>query len=474
MITDNKLKFWIENGQNVLFVGKHGVGKTARVIEAFNEAKLNWLYFSASTLDPWVDFIGIPKEVKDNHGNSYIDLVRPKPFAEDTVEAIFLDEYNRSPKKVRNAVMELIQFKSINGKKFKNLKIIWAAINPEDEEEEGANGGYDVEKLDPAQKDRFHVIVNVPYKPDRSFFVNKYGKAIADSAINWWTSLDKKGKDSVSPRRLDYAIDLYTKKGDMRDVLPSNVNVTKLFRELGSEDIKDTLANLYSTQDVSATKKFLSSRNNIDIMLKTLEENANYRDFFLPLMGEEDLAKIITESKSIYQYVITSGKFDNTIAEIKKTGSKLAKTIANDTLALSYTFSHKLLDSLPSLPMVNKYKLGGKSLYDTLHASLGLMNNTYYRVFAVDVAILNLQPTDDKKTFEMVTNVLQILFNQSIPSTIFNIKHLDRLLGFVIKKVSAFHGKTPDKEFMDFRLKLTPTGQKRLNLFLTKFGSLYA
>lgn len=28
--------------------------------------------------------------------------------------------------------MELIQFKSINGKKFNNLKVIWAAINPDD------------------------------------------------------------------------------------------------------------------------------------------------------------------------------------------------------------------------------------------------------------------------------------------------------------------------------------------------------
>ena len=44
-----------------------------------------------------------------------------------------MDEFSRAHKKVRNAVMELIQFKSINGRKFKNLKIVWAAINPDDD-----------------------------------------------------------------------------------------------------------------------------------------------------------------------------------------------------------------------------------------------------------------------------------------------------------------------------------------------------
>jgi len=172
MINEYKLKFWIDKNLNVLFVGKHGVGKTTTVLNAFNEAKLKWLYFSGSTLDPWVDFIGVPKEQKDENGNVYLDLVRPKHFQNDEVEAIFIDELNRSHKKVRNAVLELIQFKSINGKKFPHLRIVWAAINPdnEDEEEEGNELKYDVEKLDPAIVDRFHIKVDVPYKPDASYF----------------------------------------------------------------------------------------------------------------------------------------------------------------------------------------------------------------------------------------------------------------------------------------------------------------
>lgn len=209
MITDAKLQFWIKNNLNVLFIGEHGVGKTARVKKAFEEAGLKWLYFSAATLDPWVDFIGIPKEVEDpKSGLKYIDLIRPKPFAEDTVEAIFIDELNRSHKKVRNAIMELLQFKSINGRKFKNLRIIWGAINPETPINESTELEYDVERLDPAHKDRFEVHVNVPYKPDHTYFHEKFGTN-ATPAICWWNDLSPAAKKLVSPRRLDYALTVW-------------------------------------------------------------------------------------------------------------------------------------------------------------------------------------------------------------------------------------------------------------------------
>ena len=121
-LIDAKLDFWINKNYNVLFIGKHGVGKTSMVKDAFNRAGLNWMYFSASTMDPWVDFVGCPKEIHKDDGTSYLDMVRPKQFHDDEVEALFFDEYNRSHKKVRNAVMELIQFKSINGRKYNNLR----------------------------------------------------------------------------------------------------------------------------------------------------------------------------------------------------------------------------------------------------------------------------------------------------------------------------------------------------------------
>ena len=202
----DKLKKYFDCGMNVLLTGEHGVGKTSIVRQALEENGLilneSWLYFSGSTLDPWVDFIGIPKEVEYN-GKKCIEIIPPKAFFnEGKIEAIFIDELNRSPSKIRNAILELCQFKSINGRKFPNLKVVWAAINPDDEE-----NTYDVERLDPAHKDRFHANqIIVPYACDIEYFTKKYGTDIASASINWWNELPDNVKKQVSPRRLDYAL----------------------------------------------------------------------------------------------------------------------------------------------------------------------------------------------------------------------------------------------------------------------------
>ena len=92
---EDKLKFAAKNELNVMLIGHAGVGKTSIVKNIFEELGLKYLYYSASTMDPWVDFVGVPHEVTGEDGVKYLDLVRPKAFAYDDVEAIFLDEYNR-------------------------------------------------------------------------------------------------------------------------------------------------------------------------------------------------------------------------------------------------------------------------------------------------------------------------------------------------------------------------------------------
>ena len=115
---EDKLRLYLKLNKNVLLEGKHGVGKTSLIEKLFDEAfgKNNWIYFSSSTLDPWVDLIGVPKESLMNN-EPCLDFILPKQMVNNNLKAIFFDEYNRSHKKVRNATMELIQFKSINGRK---------------------------------------------------------------------------------------------------------------------------------------------------------------------------------------------------------------------------------------------------------------------------------------------------------------------------------------------------------------------
>ena len=72
-----------------MFSGRHGVGKTAIIKDVFERAGLRWKYFSCSTLDPWVDFVGVPKVVEPPGKSPHLDLIRPLFIQEDLVDAFF-------------------------------------------------------------------------------------------------------------------------------------------------------------------------------------------------------------------------------------------------------------------------------------------------------------------------------------------------------------------------------------------------
>lgn len=466
MITDAKMKFWIDNNLNVLFVGEAGVGKTARVKQAFDEAGLKWLYFSAATLDPWVDFIGIPKESQDENGIKFIELVRPRPFAYDEVEAIFMDEFNRSPKKVRNAVMELIQFKSINGKKFEKLRLIWAAINPDNIKAlDGSDDlEYDVEKLDPAQKDRFQVHVDVPYKPDKGYFLKQFGEEISENAIDWWNDLDEKSRKSVSPRRLDYALNVFVKGGDVRDVLPSNVNITKLITELKNGSYVKLMKAVFAKGEVEQAKKFLSIRNNYDNTISRILKSEDMLRFFIPCVKEEDLINLMGQEKKVYEHVVENYNiYEETIKSILDVNSnpKLAKKLkkepklmqmAEDLKAktMSAQFS-QLTFSDPSLqikPIVkNQYgvmfsSLGGQTfsnfINDSATISSAIRNGTQYRVGIYHKILQNISDTETYNDYLTALKVLSDIIGSSHKQSLKQVmyKGLPELFGYVVNKCS--------------------------------------
>jgi len=463
MITDSKLKFWIDNNLNVLFVGEAGVGKTARVREAFDQAGLKWLYFSASTLDPWVDFIGIPKEAQDEKGNKYIELIRPKPFAEDQVEAIFLDEYNRSPKKVRNAVMELLQFKSINGKRFNNLRIVWAAINPDDVKIEGGDEfEYDVERLDPAQKDRFEIHVDVPFKPDKGYFLKKYGEDIAENAIDWWNDLDQKTRRGVSPRRLDYALNVYVKGGDIRDVLPSNVNVSKLITELKNGSYIKLMKAVFVQRNVDEAKKFLAVRNNYDNTIQRILKSEDMIKFFIPCVKEEDLVNLMASESKVYNHTVDNLEvYDSTVKNILDVNgnSKLAKKLkkepklvqmVHDLKAIAinkqftqYTFSNPNLIVKPVIK--NRFSVmfgsvNGQSFSNFVKDSSSIQNalkrGTQYRTgifHKIAANVGNAETYSDYLTaLNILCNIIGSSHKDSLKSQIF--QGLPELFGFLVRK----------------------------------------
>lgn len=323
-VIKNKLEQYFKLNKNVLLEGRHGTGKTSLITEIFDKNCKNWLYFSGSTLDPWVDFVGVPKEIKK--GNDYVlSFVLPEKMTDETVEAIFIDEYNRSHKKIRNATMELIQFKSINGRKFPNLKVVWAAINPSDEEED-----YDVEQLDGAQIDRFQVKIKVPFVPDFEYFENKFGKEWAKSSLEWWNGMPEKAKKLVSPRRLDYALEIYKEGGDIFDVLPVETNPTKLLTTLKVGSLEDKLKNLYKWKDAKKAQEFFLQENNFQSALPIIKRNEEYMKFFLPTVDNERISSLFFSDNKFKTFILEhSPYFKPALEEISK-----LKSISKDDIRM--------------------------------------------------------------------------------------------------------------------------------------------
>lgn len=329
-LTVQKLLFWIEKNYNVLLEGKHGVGKTELVKLAFNQAfgKDGWVYFSGATMDPFIDFVGVPIKI-DTPAGSHIELIRPKHLVKRKIKAIFVDELNRTHKKIRNALMELIQFGTINGEPLttgNERPLIWAAVNPDSADGDGI---YDTDRLDPAQRDRFHVQVELPYDCDDDYFQGKYGdRGVA--AVGWWRDLNAAEKEKVSPRRLDYAVAMADHGADLRDCLPFSSNPGRLTQILAVGPAEKKLQELL--KDVGAAKRFLSIDNNYQYALKTILGSDTYKGYFIPLLQPEKMALLFCDDQVAKEWMLadlkkrqTDSPYAKPLMEIATAGVNLKK-----------------------------------------------------------------------------------------------------------------------------------------------------
>lgn len=316
MLTEKLLDDWIRTSQNVLLVGPHGIGKTEQVLAAMKRNGIKYAYFSASTMDPFVDFVGVPRVVEDENGR-WLDFIKPKVFANNDIQVIVVDEFNRAPKKVRNALMEAIQFKSINGVPMPNLKMIWAMVNPHDEEDT-----YDVDRLDPAQEDRFQIKVVLPNGPSLKYFKDTYG-VLGEIAHRWWGKIDEKlrKKSIVSPRRLEYAIQAYQAGLDIDYVLPKEVNVKDLKAELNKSGLMSRLPQLRKL-DVDGLRKEIQGNGNLrDLVMGEIIEG-KFPVAMIEAMTDEEIVNkcsVASVRGFIVERIMTGdSRFTSLAAEISK------------------------------------------------------------------------------------------------------------------------------------------------------------
>lgn len=138
----------------IALIGPSGVGKSAIVKQVAAELKIGCIDLRLASQEPG-DLIGIPRASGDK-------TVWLKPHwwpEEGTSGILFLDELNRAPVEVRQAVFQVLTEWKMHEHILPDNWIIVTAMNPEGKD------GYQVEMLDPAMLNRM-LQINVDYSAD--------------------------------------------------------------------------------------------------------------------------------------------------------------------------------------------------------------------------------------------------------------------------------------------------------------------
>ena len=432
-LTD-KLKKYAKSEYNVILTGRHGVGKTAIIKEVFGEVfgehMTKWRYFSASTLDPWVDFIGIPKNYTRSDGMEVFKIIPPEHFTGDEeIEALFFDEINRADEKTLNALMELIQFKSINGRKFNNLKCVWAAENPHDDKD----SDYSVMPLDPAQKDRFQIQLNVPNELNKKYFESKFGKDVFSVASEWWG----KRKTKISPRKLDDMLAGHQIGFDISDFTTS-VSTQELSHAIDSISEYETMVSVSETASPEDIKSYFT--------LDKIRTNEK-------IIKKDRSKKLI---KTIYEHLDE---------EIQAFVSKEFKYYVRDDTGSSNGFAPEQLD------FIEKYAENIKVLFIPFHMNV-------IKSYIVDLHENFSSIRDTVDYTEVVTSAFPFEYDKTISTPhireFVNAVNSEELRGWVLKSMYMIaHSTIKDKSNMELTQILVKLAGNREFVKATKLNKIF-
>lgn len=169
MINTSELKEILEltpSTQNIMLVGKHGIGKSEILTSYFSEQDMKVVTLFLGQMSDPGDIIGLPSKVEatDAQGNvtAQTNFTPPYWFPVDgTPIVLFLDELNRARPEILQTVMDLTLNRKLAGRALPEGSRVIAAVNDGDE--------YQLTDLDPALVSRFNIY---EFKPSVEEWLN--------------------------------------------------------------------------------------------------------------------------------------------------------------------------------------------------------------------------------------------------------------------------------------------------------------
>ena len=226
IINTSELKDTLEftpSTQNIMLVGKHGIGKSEILTSYFNSKGMKVVtLFLGQMADPG-DIIGIPSKVEkqdaEGKATSRTDFTPPYWFPQDGQPIVlFLDELNRARPEILQTVMDLTLNRKLAGKALPEGSHVISAVNDGDE--------YQLTDLDPALVSRFNIY---EFKPTVEEWLNwAVSQKLDERVINFiqdnptWLDGDTKeyrGLEKSADRRAwKHVSDVMLKVDDIKDI----------------------------------------------------------------------------------------------------------------------------------------------------------------------------------------------------------------------------------------------------------------
>ncbi len=294
-INTKELRIILDNTppeQNIMLVGKHGIGKSKILSDYFAAQKMKiTTLFLGQMSDPG-DLIGLPHK---NEKTGKTDFMPPYWFPIDNKPIVlFLDELNRARPEILQTVMDLTLNKTLAGKELPKGSRIISAVNDGEE--------YQLTDLDPALVSRFNIYHFTPTVAEWLLWATKKGinrriiEFIEDNPTYLDTVIIEEGLEKSTDRRAWERVS---------DIL-RNIDLNKL-------QTKKILAGVIGVESAS---KFVESFS--DIKLISANELMKNVKKYLPKLNNYDITEIAIVNESIYRFFEVKN-YKNTEKEIIKT-----------------------------------------------------------------------------------------------------------------------------------------------------------